>query len=801
MLKNYFKVALRTQRRNKGYTAINVGGLAVGLAACFAIGLWVRGELSYDRFHEKAERIRRVTTTLRFGDNAVPSVGMPAPLGPALVRQAPSVKRAVRFKNRGDAFVGRLGEEEKHVKEDRFFFAGSAFFEVFSFPLLKGNAQTALDAPYSIVLTEETAEKYFPDENPLGQTLTLADTLRFTVTGVAEEPPVASSIQFDFLASFSTLADLEPKANLEGWGMFSYTTYLLLRENAALDRSLQTQVRAVVGEHMDSASITTAADFGIEALTDVHFSSNNFSSMAAGSGDWRYVWVFSSIALLILLAALFNYAGLATARATQRAKEVGVRRAVGAGRWQVARQLLGEAVLMSLAAGLLALGLVRLSAPVLEHFVKGAFPAEALSSAPFLLAALGAVLAAGLLAGAYPAVLLSGFSPAGVLAGRGGGTGRSGATLRKVLVTFQFSVSVALAVGTLIIWQQLDYVRSERLGLSAERVAVVPLRGSAIGGSRALALKRELLDETGVQRVTVASAVPAGGRITGFTVKTPEQTDEEKITTFSIETDGDLLETFGLELTAGRDFGAGTEGASVILNETAVERLGLGPDPLGKTISYQGGQQERTVIGVVNDFQIRSLRKEIGPAMIQKSSEPYAGYLAVRFGPGDPSRALSRLEATGGAFAPDQPLDYFFADERFADFYRAEGRLMRLFAVFAGLAVFIACLGLFGLAAFAAERRRKEIAVRKTFGASGRQLVALLSKDFLKLVGVGFVIAAPLAYFAMQRWLEGFAYRIELGPLVFLAAGALALVVALTATSTQALRAARTNPAQALRDE
>ena len=799
MLKNYLKVALRTLRRNKGYTAINVGGLAVGLAACLLIGLWVRHQLSYADFHENADRIHRLTLQQENAEGAGETVRRavtPPALGPALERDLPAVEEAVRLGggSTSDALV-RVGGTT--FQENTFAFADSSFFEVFDgFNLRRGSPSEALARPNGVVLTQSAAERYFPDQNPMGRTLHVEAgrwELDLVVTGVMEDVPPNAHFDFDLLANRTAMAEQIAGLADDVWWLFGDYTYALLEEGASAE-TLSRQLPAFAQRHTDVRR-GTQLRFGLQPLPSIHLHSH-LESEWAPNGHVLYVWTLGVAGLLVLLVAAFNFVNLATARLSERALEAGVRRAVGAQRGQVAARFLAESLLIALAAGVLAVLLARAGRPLVEAFLE-----QRLVGGGFLeMVSLGlsAALAGGLGAGAYPALALSGFRPSAVLQGQASGRGRRGALLRKGLVAAQFAFAVALIAGAGVVHQQFSFLLDKDLGLQTERIAVLPAPPDAPSPET---VRQTLGNYSSVKGVTAANRVPTQVNYTNSAI-IPEGR-RQSIPIQWNPVGPHFTDVMDLHITEGRalDPARAADSAAFLVNRTAARRFGW-QEPLGKSLrSPATGDVMGRVVGVTEDAHFQSLRRTIAPGVFFLGRPSALRHYLVRLHPGQVAEGMAHLERAWQQLAPTQPSDVTFLDEQYEALYQSEQRLRTLFSIFAGLAVLLACLGLFGLAAFAAERRRKEIAVRKTFGASTRQIVALLSKDFLKLVAVGFLIAAPVAWYGMSRWLQDFAYRVELGPLVFLAAGALALLVALAATGTQALRAARTNPAQALRDE
>ena len=797
MLRNYLKIAYRTLRRQKGYAFINIAGLAVGLACCLLIGLFVWSTLSFDRFHEKAERIYRVIQVA--GDGVEASACMAAPMGPALVADLPEVEAAVRLTSKRYPALVQHGEQGFY--EWGVAYADANLFDVFSFQLAEGNPATALQRPYTMVLSRRMAEKYFGDEDPMGKTLTLEDEHAYEVTGVFENPQAGSSIRLDFVGSFATQYAEQRRMMVEmneGWSMMSFDTFLLLREGVSAEE-VEAKLPNLLATYTEADWILNPT-YRLEPLTRLHLYAQAPNDLGP-SGDVRYVQIFSAVALLILLLAGANYVNLATARATRRAREVGVRKAAGAGQSQLVRQFLGESLLLCALAGALGFGLAHAALPLFDALAATSLEARRLTHPLFLLAVAGLVVGLGLAAGAYPALLLARFRPTDVLKGVGGRI--SGARFRQGLVVFQFTVSAVLLIGALGVWQQLRYVQTARLGLETTQRVAIWARGAVGSPEQAQTFKQELLQHPAIPQATVTNAVPAlwSARASVEAEGQPDRPDERAGMFHIYGVDADFLSTLGIQLKAGRGFSElrGTDAErAALLNETAVRKLGW-RDPIGKEIVFGGGE-ERTVVGVVEDFHLASMREAIEPVLIVP---PVWGVshvvLAIR--PGHAREALDAMRETWDAFEPTYPLDYVFLDDAFARLYEEERRTSIVFAVFFALAIGIACLGLFGLAAYAAEQRTKEIGIRKVLGASVGSIAALLSKDFLWLVLVAFAVAAPVAYLALQEWLADFAYRIDLGPGLFLLTGVLVLLIALLTVSYQAIRAATADPVKSLRSE
>ncbi|GAB5520200.1 MAG: ABC transporter permease [Rhodothermales bacterium] len=781
MLKNHLLLILRNAWRYRGYTLINTIGLSVGVACCLLIALFVHDEWTTDQFHPGAERIYWVTA---FMEEAGYFLGTPEALDQALLDETVHTEHVARVSFGGSAIVQH---EQAVLEEDEVFTTTSDFFSMFAFPLIEGDAETALDEPNTVVLAQRTASKYFPGESAIGQILHVDGEDR-RVTGVAASPVGNTYLDFSMLLAYGAPTTTED----DGWNPGRGTLYVRTVPGAST-ADLESDLSLLQATHMKPETQI--------ALTATPFLNLYFEHRTAGSlqGNRQYLWVFMAIAMLVLLIACVNYMNLATAQASRYAREVGVRKAVGAQRWQLVARFMGESVLIAGGALLLALGLAELTLPLFNLLTEKSLAIPYTTDVLFWALVLVATLGVGIAAGSYPAFYLSRLDPMRVLKGQPRETG-SQAWVRKGLVVFQFTVTVIFVVGTLVVQQQLEFLQTRNLGLNPDQV--VALRLNAGARENLEALRQEVERLPGV--VGIAEGSPLyGGRMP----VTPEgKTDDEFEYIATLGVDEGFIPLLGIKVTQGRDFDANLatdRDESVLLNEAAVQHYGWHDDPIGRTIErYSDDMQlvKSTVVGVVQDFNFRSLRTEVKPLMIQWQGVRQ-GTLLVKVQPERTAALLEGLEALHFRFDPGQPFKYEFLDERFEAFYRSEERLGQIFGVFAGLAVFVACLGLFGLAAFMAEQRTKEIGIRKVLGASSSGLLVLLTRDFVKLVLIAVAVAAPLAYLIMTQWLSDFAYRIDLGVGVFALAGALALSIALLTVSYQALKVARANPINALRYE
>ena len=775
MLRSYFTIALRHLRKQKGYTLLNLSGLALGLAAGLLVLLYVHDELRFDRFHAHADRIHRINMLSDFGLHG----GTPWLPAEKITADFPEVEAMARFSKIRVRF--RQGEE---VVQEEAFYADPEVLEIFSFPLQQGDPAQALRAPHSLVLTPEKATQYFGGADPMGQTLATPTGEVYTVTGVLEPLPAQSHLAFDFLIASSTAADANP------WQLFS-ESFVLLQPGADA-AAVGTKLTEVASAEYLGWMLSDIA-FETQPLTRIYLHSAHHRFTQGRQSDMQYVYIFGVIAAFLLLIAAINYMNLATARSLGRAREVGMRKVLGAGRGQLVGQFLGEALLLALGALVVALALVELALPFFNDLTQKHIEVRYVGEGGLLPWFLLLTLGMGLLAGSYPALVLSRFAPAGVLKRLASGV--QGGRLRRALVVTQFAISAALIIATVVIQQQLHYMQHKNLGFDQEQVVVLQLRGNMT--EQAQVVRSEILHHPGVEQVSLTSGTPISHMMT---TREDEATGAQQFV-HHLSGDEHLLATVGFSLVAGRNFdpALATDSGAVLLNETAVRAFGLPENPLGETVV------ERTVIGVVQDFHMSSLHEPIAP-MLLKSVSSQRGQrglstILVRLRPDAAQPVLAHLETIWKQFAPDHPFTYAFLDDNVQKRYASERRLAQFFGIFSALVVLIAALGLFGLAAFTAQQRTKEIGIRKVLGASIGGIVVLLSKEFVRLIGWAFVIAAPLAYLAMDRWLQDFAYHIDLGAGTFLLAGGGLLLLAWLTVSYQSVRAALANPVQALRYE
>ena len=787
MLRNYLKIAFRNLLKNKGFSAINISGLAIGMASAVLILLWIQNEMSMDRFHEKGDRIYVMNNRDHFSGRLWAWNTTPKVLGPTLKNDYPDVEDAVRA-NRAD-FLFTVGEKRMNVSG---IFTDSGFLNTFSFPLLKGNAKTALSENYHIVITKKLANKLFGNEEAMGKTIRIDSSDNFVVSGVLKDLPNNTSFDFEYLLPWSYMKTLG--WDDEWWGNNSVRTYVLLKPGVSQD-AFDAKVKNVTISHTSGESQSTTQVF-TQLLEDAWLYSKTENGQYVG-GRINRVQTFGIIGILILLIACINFMNLSTARSEKRAKEVGIRKVVGAQKSSLIAQFIGESILLAFLAGILALVIVALVLPSFNLLVQKQLALD-LGNPVAWLAGLAFILFTGFIAGSYPAFFLSSFQPVKVL--KGTFRTNSHVSPRKVLVVLQFTFAIALIISTIIIQHQIDYAQQRDSGYDQEKLAYVKIDGNIDKNYKLI--KNELLTSGAAVAVT-KSMNPISTRYSdGWGWKWNGSTEEDEKTDFiRMASDADFVKTMGVTLIKGRDIDINqypADSTSMVLNETAVEIMRL-KDPIGTVV--QADDRRWTVVGVIKDFIYESPYDKINPVAVMG---PAAWFSTVHFKLNPANSTERNLDLAGEIFKkynPQYPFDYKFIDEDYARKFGEEKRTATLAALFAGLTIFISCLGLFGLATYMAENRIKEIGVRKVLGASVSGIATLLSKDFLKLVIVSFVLAAPLAWWAMNKWLESYTYRIQIEWWVFALAGFIAIVIAIVTVSYQAIKAAVANPVKSLRSE
>lgn len=805
MIRNYLKIAWRNLLKKKVYSFINITGLGIGMACCVLIFLFVQDELSYDNYHEKGNRIHRVIHGSTSAEGKQLDFGSfwvwgNAPIGPALKLEFPEIDKVVQFSGRSDILL-KYGD--RLYQEDGVFFMDSTVFDVFSWKLIQGNPQTALVAPFSIVLTESTAKKYFGNEDPMGKTLQGSESLgrsiagNYTVTGVIADVPANSHFRFNMLLSMSTFHTSIPDI-FDNWGYADFYTYFLVNES--FDKELFEMKIPGFIERI-KAKDDSGYTIGIESLKNVYLKTAALRQPGE-TGSLSNIYVFSLIGVFILVIAMINFMNLSTARSMERAKEVGVRKSIGANRKSLVFQFLSESLIIVFLATAVASVFVFMALPVMTGLTGKEFLIQRVvnwQTIPFFL---GTTLVIGLLAGAYPALVLSGFRPVVVLKGIPK-SNAGGVTLRKGLVVFQFCLSIALIAGTIIVYSQLNYILDKDLGFDKERMLVLDYNYDEAVNEKMEVLKTEMEGNPAILSAAFSRSVP-GGYFPNASTSIQGADGEMKRHGQPIFQVGiDFITHYDLALAAGRtysrDHPSDLDGALVI-NEAAARQYGYSnpEDIIGKKFDQWGRAGE--IIGVVKDFNYISLHRNIEPLTLPLV--PFAcRYLSLKVKSGNLPQTITEVEQIWKELAPHRPFLYSFLDVDFNRQYQSDLRFRKIFTTFSVLAIMIACLGLLGLATYSAEQRTKEIGVRKVLGASVSDIVVMLSKDFVKLVLIAIVIASIIAWWAMNKWLEDFAYRIEIQWWMFALAGLMALVIALVTVSRQAIRAAIANPVDSLRDE
>jgi putative ABC transport system permease protein len=801
MIKNYLKIAYRNIRKHLGYSLINVTGLAIGMACCILILLFVFDELSYDKFHENHDRIYRVTRKWFNADGVVNlHLGHVAPpVAPLLENDFPEIVHAVRFVGVDGLLVGT---EAAFYEESRFFFTEEDVFDVFTLDMIAGDPETALADPFCVVITKEMAERYFGSQDPMGKSITIqaaGQRADMKVTGVMKPIPHNSHFHADFLGSFKTYEAVVGDEEMQRWASNNYATYLLMQEGYDIDR-LKSQLDPFIDRHM-SQGMSEKTKLELQRLTDIHLYSHLDSEIEANS-DITYVYVFSIIALFILLIACVNFMNLATARSAGRAKEVGLRKVIGAQRPQLIRQFLSESIMTAIISLLIAIGIVLVVLPPFSQFLGRDLNLNLSTNVSLFLSLFLIAIMVGLVAGIYPAVFLSAFKPIRVLKGRLE-AGKKGFSFRTVLVVFQFAISIALIICVSVVSSQLEFMRTRNLGFDEEHVVVLP--GSPAIHERLESFKTRLLQNPNILGVSAASRVPSGRLLdsSGAQVLSGETSQPISFRIAMVMVDYDYIPTFRMEMAAGRNFSRemGTDPEQAfILNETAVKRIGWDSveEAIGKGFAY--GRRSGQIIGVVKDFHFESLHQEISPIVMFMAASIH-NKISVRIGPENIPRIMAFLKDIWAEMRPNFPFSYYFIDENFDQLYKSEEKLGRIFGYFAFLSVLIGCLGLFGLASYSAERRTKEIGIRKVLGASAAGITYLLSKEFTKWVLLANVVAWPAAYLIMSRWLQNFAYRSGIGLGTFILAGGVALAIAFLTVAYQAVKASIADPITALKYE
>jgi len=808
MLKNFFINAFRNMRKQPGYVVLNISGLAIGLTSFMLITLYVIHELSYDRFHKNYENIYRLKVVGRMSGGRLDQAITAAPMAKAMVNDYPEVLIAARVAKLG-AWLIQFGENR--FNEDGVLFADSTFFSVFDFRLLRGDPKTALERPKSIILTLEYAKKYFGDQDPMGQKMIVeSDTILYTVTGIVQDVPDNSHLKFDILASMSSYPGM---ANSQFWLNHNFYTYIVVRngtEKEALQEKFQGMITKYVGPQIRDFIGITIEDFKkagndfmyvLEPLKDLHLKGATQYNLEP-IGSQTTVYIFAVIALLILIIAIINYINLATAKSATRAREVGVRKVSGANKSGLIFQFLGESVIIVTFATILAVIFVYILAPAFNQLIGMEVSTDLIYSISGVLLMIAMILFVGISSGFYPAFVLASFNPIAVLKGTMNPGSMSG-KLRSILVVFQFTVSIIIIIGSIVVYNQLNLVTRKDLGFEKDNLIII--RRPDAFSTQLEAFRNQVLQIPGVKEVGFSRAVPG----TTFNNNGFLKDEDPEKNTYLINQTGvslDFAQALGVQLAEGRFFSRdyGTDSTAILINETAVKFLGL-TDPLGKYILQPRGPQnfqKLKIIGIIKDFNIESLHKAITPVCFTVMG-PGGGdqYATVRLTGSNIQATIRAIEEKWQTFTTRQPFQYDFFTDSWNNLYSSEMKTGRIFILFSVLAVFIACLGLLGLITYITNRRTREIGIRKTYGASIKVVLGLLSKEVIYLILISSLIAYPLAYFGAKYWLEGFATRVKIGPLIYITATLITLLIGWLSISYQTIKAASNNPANALRIE
>lgn len=799
MLKNYIKVAFRNLFRNLGFSIINVLGLAIGIACSVLIFLFVSFELSFDRFHENSDRIYRIGVEALIGSTEIHQLGTPALAAKALYDEYPEVEAVCRF-HAGQSYTVKY--EEKEFLEQKIFLTDSTFFDMFSFRFVKGIPGTALSLPNQVVLTESYAGKYFGTEDPLNKIIFVNDTLTFTVSGIIEDVPDNSHYHFDMLFS---IISFEGVYNNPGWTANNFQTYLFLKENSQykeLEKKFPDFISKYIFDQKDPRWVASGNkwEWFLQPLTDIHLKSD-LSQEFEANGNITYVYIFSVVALFILIIACINFMNLTTARGTRRSLEVGIRKIVGSTKRQLTFQFLGESMLLSILAIAIGMVIVESILPLYRNFIGQDLKISYFDNYYVIPSLLSLALIVGLISGSYPAIYLSSFRPLLIIKS-GAGSGSKSSWLRNFLVVFQFSVSIALIIGSLIVYKQVNMLKNEDLGFNKTNVLVVNNLQVLEGNTDPI--KETLLQHPDIKHVSVSQGIP-GRRLSNIGFGAEEV--EQPFTLFIQMADNDFDEVMELEMIKGRFFSDDfpTDTAGIVINESALKLCGF-ENPIGKGFNNWSRQRGFfSVIGVIKDYHFQSKHQTIRPMALFHKDGYYSKwgvyYLSLRYNPEKLTEVLDYVKKTWNQISPQYPHDITFLDDDYDNLYQNEGQTNKLLFIFSLLSIFIACLGLLGLASFMAEQRTKEIGIRKVLGASVLQMLYKLSKDFTKWVLFANIVAIPLAWFIMSKWLENFPFKVKMNWWIFVIAGIISLLIALVTVSLQAYKTARISPVESLKYE
>ncbi|HUZ58539.1 MAG TPA: ABC transporter permease [Hanamia sp.] len=802
MFKNYFKIALRNLRKNKAFSFINIFGLAIGLTCFILISAFVYHELSYDKYPADAKDIYRVILSVTGNGDQAAYPDVDVAVGEGIKNAFPEVKASTRLA----PVIDFIKYDDKQFKEKQIAYVDSNFLQIFSIPLLEGNNETALVQPNSIVISKAFAKKYFGNEDALGKSLSVGTPGElYKVTGLFDEVPENSHFHFDAFLSLTSW-----HLTRQTWSNLGFYTYILLNKNTD-PQKLESKFPQLVAEHVvpeiqhdmgvslaEAQKSINTFEFSLQPLTKIHLYSHTKYELEP-NGDIQYVYIFSALALFILLLACVNFTNLSTARAVKRAREVGIRKVMGSLKKQLIIQFLTESVLLTFLSMLIAFGLLFLLLPYFNQVATREIPFSFFISYQSMLAMVSLIVITGIVAGIYPAFFLSSFNTIKVLKGSSS-KGSQKNLLRSSLVVFQFFISIALIIATIVVYQQLYFMQNKKLGYDKEQVLFLP--DARLLGKNQTAFRQQFSENKNVVATSISRSVPGLPFMDGTEIYPKNENGNGKEIHANIyHVDYDYLKTLGISIIKGRNFSRdfSTDSSAVVINQAMVRELGWSnTNPIGKTI-VRSGQKQFKVLGVVADFNYASAKQEVAPLMMMLGNN--SGGLVIKINTSDVKGFLADLKKQWDSFNPEGPLDYTFLDDNFAKLYASEIRTQKIFSAFAIIAIIIASLGLFGLSAFIIEQRTKEIGIRKVLGASVENVLLLVSKDFLMLVGIAFLISVPVTWWAMHNWLQDFAYRINIHWWVFALAGIVAILISVLTISFQAIKAAVANPIDSLRME
>lgn len=800
MLRNYLTITLRSLRRNSAYAAINVFGLVIGIAFSCMLYLYVSHELTYDTFHKKSDRTFRIITIDERDPEKVRHYGVTAaPLGPELVNNYPQVEETVRLYRFVGQVLFKIGGE--NFQERNWYATDPNFFDVFDFKFVSGDRATALQKPFSVVLTQSTARKYFGTKDPVGEVIEDTSFGPVTVTAVIEDQPTNSHLQFDMLFS-QIRSDDAWKNYVNSWENFGAFTYIVLNEESSFE-GLQTKIPEMEKRWLSNFNGGVGIDF--QSIKDIYLKSEQIEDgTESAHGRISDIYIFSSMGLFLLIIACVNYINLATSKAMVRSREIGVRKVVGAKKGQLIAQFLMESFIITFVSAIVALLVMNLCFPLFNTITGKQFDVTWNNLGYFITPLLSIAVIIGLLSGAYPAFYLSRLNPVSSLRGKAVATSHT-TGLRTTLVVFQFVLTIVMIVSTLVIGRQLQFIATKDIGFNKERLMVVDINSGDVR-RQFRTVKHEFLQIPGVQQVAVSSRVPGEWKNIAQVYVTPIASSHgvmDSLQSYFMGFDEDMLSTYQIDLMSGRFFGPESDSSQIVINESAVKALRL-EEPIGSVLKISSGDNHinNTVVGVVKDFNFQSLHQKVAPIIIGTWNNPIQSidYFTLKLS-GNAEDVIEAASAVHEKFDQRSPIEYNFLDQQLESYYNAEKRSGMIFKLGGALSIFIACLGLFGLSTYTIQRRTKELGIRKVLGASAANLFILLSSTFAKQVGIAFVIATPMAYYVMSEWLTIFEYRISLGAGLFFLSGLIALLIALATISYRTLRAARSNPVSSLRQD